>query len=141
MSADPILDPTTVYPWAPSVDDVARVSQNYTEGGFDSEQDSEDGLGTFTDSTEPSYDEVQGLILSACDEVAGRAGVPVLPARCYTLAKTTAKWHAAAAIAGDKAPQGTDDAGGEYRSKILNYRNSLDELIAQARMAMGNRLH
>lgn len=140
MSVQP-TDPTAIYPWAPTPDDVARVSQNYTEGGFDDESASQDGLGTFTDSTDPSVDEVQGLILSACDEVAGRAGVTPIPLRCYALAKTCAKWHTAAAIAGDKQPAGTDDAGGEYRSKILNYRNSLDELVSQARMAMGNRLH
>ena len=41
MSITP-TDPQTVYPWAPTPDDVARVSQNYVEGGFDGESGAAD---------------------------------------------------------------------------------------------------
>lgn len=136
-----MTDPATIYSWAPTIDDIARVSQNYTRGGFDDDDvQSEGEPGTFTENTEPTASEVEAMILTACDEVASRAGVTPLPTRCYTLAKTAAKWHVAMSIAADKAPQGTDDAGSEYRSKNLNYVNTLSELVSQARMAFGNRL-
>jgi hypothetical protein len=137
-----MTDPLAAYPWAPSVDDIARVSSNYTLGGFDDDNDADEGQpGAFTESTSPTASEVEGLILTACEEVAGRAGVTPLPTRCYARAKTAAKWHVAMTIAGDKEPANTDDAAGEYRSKNLNYVNTLAELVSQARMAFGNRLH
>ena len=141
------MSPVTTYPWAPSIDDIARVSSNYTLGGFDDDNDADEGQpGAFTENTSPTASEVEGMIVTACDEVMGRVGVAVsgvltMPLNCYTLAKTAAKWHVAMTIAGDKEPANTDDAAGEYRSKNLNYVNTLSELVAQARMAFGNRLH
>lgn len=140
--------------WAPTLKDVAGVTPAYTRGGFDDDGDWIPGAGsgsgsgdaeagaeqgTFTDSTSPTATHVQGLIEAACDEVASRAGV-TLPERCHDLAKTTAKWHAAAAIAAGKIPGGTDDASGEYRSHISNYRACLDELIKQARVPTALRI-
>lgn len=136
-----MTDPATLYSWAPTIDDVARVSQNYTRGGFDDDDAETEGEpGTFTENTEPTASEVRDMIVTACDEVASRAGAVPLPPRCFTLAKTAAKWHVAMSIAADKAPQATDDAASEYRSKNLNYVNTLSELVAQARMAFGDRL-
>lgn len=129
---------SNLYPWAPTTDEVARLSPSYTEGGFEDDNPTPGEQGAFTESTSPTAREVEDLILAACDEVAGRVGTAI-PARCYTLARTTAKWYVAANIAGDKA-SGSDDAGGEYRSKILNYRNSLDALVEQARMPSAMRL-
>jgi hypothetical protein len=45
----------------------------------------------------------------------------------------TARWHVASMIAAGRCPQGTDDASGEYSANIANFRNSLDELVAQSR--------
>lgn len=129
-----------IYPWAPSVEDIARVAPAYTRGGFDDDEE-EAGApqGTFTENTDPTRAEVEDMILTACDEVAGRVGMTI-PSRCWVLAKTTAKWHVAAAIANDKQPAGTDDASGEYRGKILNFRNSLDALVYLARIPSATRL-
>lgn len=131
--------PGELYDWAPTVDDVAKVTPAYTRGGFDddrpsagAEQLTEDGVPTYTDDTEPNRAHVEGLIATACDEVAGRVGVTI-PASQYGLALTTAKWHVAAAIAAGKRPAGTDDASGEYRGHIANFRASLDALVVLAR--------
>lgn len=129
-----------IYPWAPTVDEVARLTPAYTRGGFDDDGEFAGAeASTFTEDTKPSRSEVEELILAACDEVSGRVGV-IIPARCYALAKTTAKWHVAASIAGDKQASGSDDAAGEYRGKILNFRNSLDSLVYLARMPTAMRL-
>jgi hypothetical protein len=131
--------PPGPYPWAPSVEEVAEVTPAYTRGGFDddresagAEQETSGGVPTFTDDTVPNRTHVAGLILAACEEVAGRVGVTI-PLAQYGLARITAKWHVAAAIAAAKQPAGTDDASGEYRGHILNFRNSLDALIALSR--------
>lgn len=132
--------------WAPSPDEVAAVTPAYTRGGFDDDlDDREPGVefpgseqGVFTEHTSPTLEHVEGLILAACEEVQGRVGVPV-PLVNFGLARTTAKWHAAAMIASGKQPANTDDASGEYRALIANFRNSLDELVLQARMG-GTRL-
>lgn len=128
--------------WAPTLADIAAVSPAYTRGGFDDDSGGPHAgaeQATFTSSTSPSADHVTGLIAAACGEVAGRVGT-TLPARCHPLAKACAIWHVAAAISAGKLPAGTDDAGGEYRSHITNYRASLDELILQARQATALRL-
>lgn len=127
--------------WSPTVEDVAKVSTAYTRGGFDddgqwagSEQTTTpDQLPTFTDQTSPTRTHVEGLILSACEEVQGRVGVS-LALKFHGLARATAKWHVAAGIAATKIPAGTDDASGEYRSHISNFRACLDELVLLARM-------
>lgn len=130
--------------WAPSVDDVARVTPAYTVGGFDDEgefsgaQQTDAGVPTYTEDTSPTRSHVEGLIQTACDEVQGRVGAPI-PLAQNGLAKTTATWHVAAQVAATKMPAGTDDASGEYRAFIANFRNSLDELVLQAR-AGGTRL-
>ena len=128
------------YPWAPTAADVARVSNSYTQGGFDDDEESSGSMkGEFTESTEPSISEVEDMIVTACDEVQGRVGIEI-PLKDYKLAKTTAMWHVAAAIAGDKTSSGSDDASGEYRSKILNFRNSLDSLVYLSRIPAAMRL-
>jgi hypothetical protein len=139
--------PGEAAPWAPTVLDVAKVTPAYTEGGTDDDRDPEAILpvaggapqGTYTDNTVPTAADVQALIQAAVDEVQGRVGVAI-PEAHYGLAKVTAKWHAAAAIAASKQPANTDDATGEYRGHITNFRNSLDALITLARMG-GTRLH
>lgn len=133
--------PGTLPPWAPTADEVAAVTPAYTRGGFDDDDEAAGGeQGIFTDDTSPTVTHVEGLIVAACDEVQGRVGVAI-PERHYGLAKTTAKWHVAATIAAGKMPADTDDASGEYRSHIASFRNSLDELVRLARMALGIRLH
>lgn len=130
----------TVYPWAPTVDEIAKVVPNFTAGGFDDDEENAGAMqGSFTDSTEPTASEVEDLITAACDEVSGRVGM-IVPAKDYALARTTAKWHVAATITGSKQPSGTEDASGSYRGLILNYRNSLDSLVELARMPAGTRL-
>lgn len=138
--------PGETAPWAPTVEDVANVTPAYTEGGFDDDRQfagdpqlTAEGVPTYTDDTTPNKAHVQGLIQAAVDEVQGRVGVAI-PLAQYGLAKTTAKWHAAAAVAAGKQPAGTDDATGEYRGHITNFRNSLDALVTLARMG-GARLH
>lgn len=128
------------YDWAPTVQQVADVTPSYTRGGFDDDRPSAGAeRGTYDDSTSPTDDHVEGLILAACDEVQGRVGVPIPESR-YGLAQTTAKWHAAASIAAGKMPADTEDASGEYRGHITNYRASLDELILLCRTG-ATRLH
>lgn len=126
--------------WAPTLEDVAAVTPAYTRGGFDDDDDQAGAeQGVFTASTSPNALHVCGLILAACEEVQGRVGMQ-MPARCFELAATTAKWHAAAAIAAGKIPAGTEDASGEYRSHITNYRACLDELVRQCRQPLALRI-
>jgi len=121
------------YQWAPTVEEIAEVTPAYTTGGFDDDRPSAGAQqGTYTTSTEPTADEVTAKIVSACDEVQGRVGVAI-PASQFGLAKTTAKWHVAAQIAAGKQPANTDDATGEYRGHIANFRASLDALVVLAR--------
>jgi hypothetical protein len=135
---DAVPMPGGPYAWAPTVDEVAEVTPAYTAGGFDDDrpsagaQQTNGGLPTYTVDTEPTLTHVEGLITAACDEVQGRVGVAI-PASQYGLAKTTAKWHVAAAIASGKQPANTDDASGEYRGLIANFRASLDALVVLAR--------
>jgi len=134
------------YTWAPTVEEIAEVTPAYTAGGFDDDrpsagagQETTDGTPTYTADTTPTLAHVEGLITAACDEVQGRVGVAIPPSQ-YGLAKTTAKWHVAAAIAAGKQPAGTDDASGEYRGHIANFRASLDALVVLARRG-ASRLH
>lgn len=132
--------------WAPSVEDVAGVTPAYTRGAFDADLDDREPEVeypggeqlTYTDTTSPTVTHVEGLIQAACDEVQGRVAVAI-PTAQFGLAKATAKWHVAAMIAGTKQPANTDEASGEYRSHIANFRNSLDELVLICRMG-GTRL-
>lgn len=132
-------------PWAPTVLEVASVTPAYTAGGFDDDrpsagaQQTDGGVPTYTDDTEPSRSHVEGLIVTACDEVAGRVGVAI-PLAQYALARTAAKWHVASVIEGGKEPANTDDATGAYRAAIANFRNSLDALIVLCRMPTATRL-
>lgn len=120
--------------WNPTVEDVAEVTPAYTRGGFDDDEPQAGAeRGTYDETTSPTAAEVGALIVAACEEVAGRVGVAI-PVRCYGLARITARWHAAAQIAAGKRPAGTDDADGEWSGHISNYRASLNELIAQARI-------
>lgn len=128
------------YPWGPTVAEIAQLLPHYTRGGYD-----DDAIyagaeqGTFTDNTEPTVTEVQGLIDNACDEIAGRVGV-LIPIANYTLAKATAKWHVAMTVSASKMPAGTDEAGGEYRSFNSNFLASLNSLTTLARMPSPTRL-
>jgi len=130
-----------VPPWRPSLFEIAQVTPAYTRGGFD---DDDEAAGAehavFTDSTSPTASHVQGLITTACEEIKGRAGMPIRSEQ-YGLARATAKWHVAASIAAGKVPAGTEDASGEYRGHVNNFRASLDELVRQARMPFVTRLH
>jgi hypothetical protein len=120
-------------PWRPTLEQVAQITPAYTRGGFDDDEPQAGSeQGTFTATTSPTAAHVEGLIVAACDEVAGRVGI-VIPERCHELAGITARWHVAAAISAGKIPAGTDDASGEYRSHISNFRACLDELVVQAR--------
>jgi hypothetical protein len=146
VAASALLAPPPTDPpqWAPSVADVAEVVTAYTRGGFDDEgqfsgaEQTDGEVPVFTENTSPTATHVEGLIKAACDEVQGRVGTAV-PLSAYGLAKAAARWHVAAMIASGKMPAGTDDASGEYRAYIANFRNSLDELVAIARMG-GSRL-
>lgn len=131
--------PGTRPEWAPSVERVAGVLAAYARGGFDDDREdagaiqTDGGVPTFTDDTEPTRTHVEGLIQAACDEVQGRVAVAIPPAR-YGLAQTAAKWHVAAMVSAGKQPGGTDEDGGAYRGFIANFRASLDELILLCRM-------
>ena len=125
--------------WRPTVEQVAAVTPAYTRGGFDDDFPQAGAeRGVYDDNTSPTAAEVEDLIDAAQAEVQGRVGTTI-PARCFELARITATWHVAASIAAGKLPAGTDDASGEYRAFIANYRNSLDALVEQAR-ATGTRL-
>lgn len=136
--AAPVWAPA--YPWGPSVADIAQLLPSYTRGGFDADAIFAGAeQGTFTANTQPTLDEVQGLIDTACEEIAGRVGV-VIPLANYPLAKATAKWHVAMTVAASKMPAGTDEAGGEYRSFNSNFIASLNSLVQLARMPSPTRL-
>lgn len=132
--------------WAPTPEEIAAVTPAYTRGGFDDDLDDrvppEEYPGgeqlAFTPTTSPTLTHVEGLILTACEEVQGRVGTAI-PVQHSGLAKAAAKWHVAAMIAAGKQPAGTDDASGEYRGHITNFRASLDELVVLSRMG-GTRL-
>lgn len=126
--------------WRPTTAEVALVTPAYTRGGFDDDSPQAGAeLGVYDATTSPTGAHVQGLIDAAVDEVQGRVGAPIL-LPLAALAKRTAVWHVAAAIAAGKAPAATDDATGEYRAFVTNYRACLDELAAQARGAGFTRL-
>jgi len=126
--------------WAPTVADVARVTPAYTRGGFDDDGEYPGAEQVdYTDTTSPTRAHLEGLIAAACGEIEGRVGEPI-PERCYRLARTCAVWHVAAVIAAGKIPADTDDARGEYRAHIANFRNTLDELVVQARQPWALRL-
>lgn len=138
-SAAPIGGP---YDWAPTVEEVAAQTPAYTRGGFDDDRiDAGAEQGTYTADTSPTADEVTAEILSACEEIAGRVGVPI-PVNQFGLAKATAIQRVKASIAADKQPAGTDDASGEYRGAIARYLANLDALIENSRQPTGtNHLH
>lgn len=127
---------TLTYPWAPDVDAVAQLLPAYTRGSFD---DQNGGIypgseqGEFTDSTSPTEEEVEGLIQTACEEIAGRVGIAI-PLAQYGLATATAKWHVAMTISGDKMAAGTEEAAGQYRQYNSNFVASLNSLVELARM-------
>lgn len=138
---DPLLAAwAPVYAWAPSAAEIGALIPAYTRGGYD-----DDAIyagaeqGTFSDTTSPTLTEVQGLIDTACEEIAGRVGV-LIPAAQEPLARATAKWHVCMTIAQNKMPAGTDDASGEYRAFNSNFIASLNSLIALARMPAPTRL-
>jgi hypothetical protein len=122
-------DVAALPPWAPEVEDVAAVVPSYTRGGFDDDSDVHAGeeQGTFTDTTSPTFDHVEGLIALACEEIGGRVDADI-PEDLWGLAETTAKWHVAMSISAGKLPAQTDDAAGEFRAFQANYAASLGEL-------------
>lgn len=122
--------------WVPTAAEVAATVPAYTRGGFDDDSPGDypgEQQGTFSESTSPTLTEVEGLISTAADEIQGRVG-RTIPDHCFGLARATVIWHVGADIAGGKIPAGSDDARGEYATKIANFRASLDELVRQARM-------
>lgn len=124
---------TVLLDWRPTVADVAEVSPAYTRPAVDAAGESAGApLRVFDDRTNPTAATVEGLITTAVTEVAGRVGAPIT---AYTaqLARTTAKWHAAAAIEAERAPEGVDETASAYRWKQASYVACLNELISQAR--------
>jgi hypothetical protein len=84
-------------PWAPSVADVgARIptrTRDQTQPGNDNV------LGTFTDATVPTAEQVTPIINGAVASVRHAVGtIPTTPATLYELAKDAAAWRAAADI-------------------------------------------
>lgn len=132
--------PELVVGWAPTVDEVATVTPEYTRQGFD-EDEVQAGApqGTFTELTRPTADEVAGMIRGAVAEIIGRVGTEI-PPRCFNLARVCAVWHVAAQVAATRMPGGIDEADGEYRGHITSYRATLDELVAQARQPWALRI-
>jgi hypothetical protein len=129
------------YSWAPTPDEVATFTPAYTRGGFDDDRiDAGAEQATFTDQTTPNVDAVAALIVSGCDEIAGRVVVGIPPGQ-EGLAKVTAIWYVKAMIAADKQPAGTDDASGEYRGAIARYLANLEQLIVASRAGTAPRLH
>ncbi len=118
----------------PTVEDVAAVLIEHTRNPYTGGGESAGEIqGTFTSATTPTRDQVEGLIDAGCREVAGRAGV-ALRDELHQLARQTVVWHAAASVAAVNAPAATPDQQGEYQQLVRNYRYSLDELVAQARV-------
>jgi len=136
--ASPALSPSL--PVRPTAQAVADLCGAYTRqaitGGYPppgGEPQAGRELGEFTASTSPTLNQVEGFITAAVDEVRGRVGIGELPEDVWDLARTTALYHAAAAVQAMRAPAGTDDSDGLYAAFISNYRASLIELIQQAR--------
>lgn len=124
--------------WVPTPDEVAELVSAYARehvGGYNRPAEEQAGRerATFTTNTDPTYAQVEAFIATAVDEIVGRVGVDPLPAGVWGLAKTAAKWHAAASVEAKRRPAQTDEQSGLYRAFISNYRNSLDALIEQAR--------
>lgn len=116
--------------WAPTVQDVADVSPAFTRGPV-SAGGAERNV--FDETTDPSAIQVQGLISAACEEVSGRVGIGMLALAAFAdLARSAARWHAAASIEAEKSPGGTETEGA-YRWKQASYVANLNELVAQAR--------
>lgn len=125
--------PVDVSEWTPDVQEVADVSPAYTRPPIDAQGPSAGAVQrVFDDRTNPTAVTVAGMIATAVREVAGRVGVPITT-RTMDLARTTAKWHAAAAIEAERAPEGVDETGSAYRWKQASYVACLTELISQAR--------
>lgn len=121
--------------WAPTVQDVADVSQAFTRGPVDGEiVQSGTELGMFDETTSPTDSEVEAYIDVAVKEVSARVGMGLdwlnqLP----DLARMTATWHAARSIEAEKAPQNSEETTGAYSWKQSSYVACLNELMGQAR--------
>jgi hypothetical protein len=138
VTAGPVVPPAVDF--RPTVADVALVTPAYTRGGFDDDSPQSGAeQNTYTSTTSPTAEHVEGLITAACDEVGGRVGLAVAP-NLFPLARRTAVWHVAAAIAASKQPAHANDVDGEYRGFITNYRACLDELTKRARQPTAMRL-
>lgn len=139
-----VVDPLTIPPaggdFTPTVQEVAYVTPAYTRGGFDDDTPQSGAeQGTYTDTTSPTADQVQGLIAAAVQEVQGRVGVAI-PNAHLGLARRAAVWHVAATIAAQKVPAGVDESGSEYRAFLTNYTACLTELQSLAREPNAMRL-
>lgn len=135
------------YPWAPTPEELARLVSAYARehvGGYHrpADGDAQAGReqGDFTENTTPTRAQVLGFISAACEEVAGRAGVPTLRDSEHALARAAARWHAAAAVVAKRQSSSADEADLLYRAFISNYTATLTELIGQARRSPGLRI-
>jgi hypothetical protein len=140
VATEDIVQPAEV-PWRPTAQNIASIAAAYTRehvGGYqrlegDQVQAGRE-RGEFTADTDPTLTQVEAYIDTACGEIAGRVGTSI-PARCYELATTAAKWHAAASVEAKRRPAESEDQGGLYRAFISNYTATLGELVEQARWA------
>lgn len=140
-SSDLLPSPGGAAPWVPEVHEVAALVAAYARehvGGYQRPGDGDDQAGrerpTFTAYTDPTYGQVEAYISTAAGEITGRVGAEI-PERCWTLARTTATWHAAASVEAKRRPAQTDDQNEMYRAFLSNFRASLEELVRQARWA------
>lgn len=131
LDAPGLTSPT----WAPSVQDVANLCPAYTRAPVDGDGEQAGAeQKTFTDDTDPTATEVQGLIAAAVDEVVSRVGVSIQRLEQFgTLARVAATWHAATSVEGEKIPEGATETTSAYAWKSTSYVACLNELIAQAR--------
>lgn len=119
--------------WAPTAQDVANILPEFTRGRFEGE-----GIAagrqnlSFSSTTDPTDQEVEGYIVAAVNEVVGRAGVRVTRLNDFPdLAQTTVAQRVALHIERKVLNGGTDDAQSSYRALVADYLGNLTELKSQ----------
>lgn len=137
-AAEEALIVTVLPAWAPTLEQVAALCPAYTRRPVD-----DDGeqigreAGFFDDRTDPTAVEVQGYIVAAVNEVAGRVGIGAVRLNAYAdLASQTAAWHAAATIDAEKGSQGSPDADLARGWKWSSYVACLKDLQARVPSAL-----
>lgn len=105
--------------YRPSVDDVAALEHARTEaGGVE--------VGTFTDETIPTVDQVEELITTAVSDVETRVGT--IPDRFADEARRLAAIQAASLIEASYFPSELDSDRSAYRQYTAMYMNGVDAL-------------